>query len=75
MPCDFMLRANTHMIVIVPLNEGACFFTFLRLYCLLYWQRYLRYRLCLICFNMLNTHANRIVNMLTCVHVHVMKLR
>ena len=45
MPCDFMLRANTHMIVIVPLNEEACFFAFLRLYCLLYWQRYLRYRL------------------------------
>ena len=29
MPNDFLSRAHAHMFIIVPLNEGACFFCML----------------------------------------------
>ena len=61
---DFMLRANAHMIAIVALNEGACFFAFYFFAFLLFALLAALFALqtfCLICFNMLNIHANRIV--------------
>ena len=61
---DFLSRAHTHMFIIVPLNEGACFSVCL-LSALLA-ALFALQTLCLICFNMLNIHPNGIVTMCTC---------
>ena len=60
---DFLSHAHTHMFIIVPLNEGTCFFVcFLSalLAALFALQTF-----CSVCFNMLNIHPNGIVKMCT----------
>ena len=64
MPNDFLSRARAHMFIIVPLNEGVCFFVCL-LSALLA-ALFVLQTLSSICFNMLNIHPNGIVTMCTC---------
>ena len=61
---DFLSCAHAHMFIIVPLNEGACFFVCL-LSALLA-ALFALQTLYSICFNMLTIHPNGIVAMCTC---------
>ena len=64
MPNDFLSCALTHMFIILPVNEGACFFV-----CLLsdlLAALFALQTLYSICFNMLNIHPNEIVTMCAC---------
>ena len=64
---DFLPHAHTHVFIIVPPNEGACFFV-----CLLsalFAALFALQTLCSIHFNMLDIYPIGIVK---CVHVHMM---
>ena len=64
MPNGFLSRVHAHMFIIVPVNQGACFFVCL-LSALLA-ALFALQTLCSICFNMLNIHPNGIDTMCTC---------
>ena len=64
MPNDFLSHAHAHLFIIVPVNQGACFFV-----CLLSALLAALFALqtfCSICFNMLNIRPNGIDPMCTC---------